>query len=895
MKKIFLKALFYIPCLLPVLVMAQSANFEQGKAAFDAGRYEEALGLLQSAAVEFKQQGASEPFADCQLMMVQSHIGMGAYEEGARTATEALDFIRTLSTELNRQEAEAMSLIGEAQLNLGRNDLALEYLLKAEKIFGEETSEELAECYEDLGLTYWNNENYDLAIQYHEQALEIREDLFGETHLLVGDSYNNLGLVDVEDNPYLAASNFEKALGIYEQDLGANHPKVAFCLNNLARAQSNLGNFLDAIRYLERAQEIWGGLYEGSHPNKAFTISNLGRVYEKMGSLDEAMARQKEALKMYIDLYGEKHPEVANTYFIIATLHTTAREWKEAVTQYQEAIYANLYDQDFQTVEDLPELDRYYNANILLTSLWNKAKALENLHLGHSLKPKHLSQALETVSKCDLLISQIRQLRLNESDKLRLSGFAKEIYEKGISLSLDLAEQPFARNRYYEQAFAFSERSKSAILLEAIADTQAKDFAGIPAELLATEDSLKDRISYLRQKLASLTGSANEQEWKELLFSTQSSYRSFVNDLETAYPRYFNLKYQSRTASIAEVRAMLEVDEAILSYFEGDSTIYLFLVDQKNLRVIEREKSPEFLKQILGLRNGIKFRLDEAFHEVSEGLYEELVPKLPKNIRRLLIIPDGALATIPFEVLSANDEKNGRRYLLQDYAISYDYSATLHLSRLSGDQSSNKGEILLMAPVSFEKDRKLSALAGSATEVENLKYLFKGQGWGVEEQTEEFATEASIKSTDLSRFKYLHLATHGVVHESEPELSCIYLKRSGEDDGILYAGELYNLKIGADLVTLSACETGLGKIAKGEGIVGLSRALLYAGAKNLIVSLWQVADQSTAELMIQFYQNQLNNSGSGISEALREAKLSMLASEDFKHPYYWGPFILVGR
>ncbi len=132
------------------------------------------------------------------------------------------------------------------------------------------------------------------------------------------------------------------------------------------------------------------------------------------------------------------------------------------------------------------------------------------------------------------------------------------------------------------------------------------------------------------------------------------------------------------------------------------------------------------------------------------------------------------------------------------------------------------------------------------------------------------------------------------MNESKPELSRIFLKPSEKEDGSLYAGEIYNLNINADLVTLSACETGLGKIAKGEGIVGLSRALQYAGANNLIVSLWQVADASTSQLMIKFYDLHLHNDYKGYNRALRSAKLSLLNSDEYKNPYFWAPFILVG-
>jgi len=159
------------------------------------------------------------------------------------------------------------------------------------------------------------------------------------------------------------------------------------------------------------------------------------------------------------------------------------------------------------------------------------------------------------------------------------------------------------------------------------------------------------------------------------------------------------------------------------------------------------------------------------------------------------------------------------------------------------------------------------------------------------------ANEQFIKSGGLEKYKVLHFATHGFVNSEKPELSGILLAQDsiGNQDGILYSGEIYNLKLNADLVVLSACETGLGKINKGEGIIGLTRALLYAGSKNIIVSLWQVSDESTSDLMIDFYNNLLNTKNKSFSDPLRKAKLKMISEGKFAHPFYWSPFILVGE
>ena len=166
-------------------------------------------------------------------------------------------------------------------------------------------------------------------------------------------------------------------------------------------------------------------------------------------------------------------------------------------------------------------------------------------------------------------------------------------------------------------------------------------------------------------------------------------------------------------------------------------------------------------------------------------------------------------------------------------------------------------------------------------------------------QIKKSANEEFLKSKEVEKYKYLHFATHGFVNTEKPELSGILLAQDStlNEDGILYSGEIYNLKLNADLTVLSACETGLGEIKKGEGLIGLTRALLYAGSKNIIVSLWKVADNSTSDLMIDFYKNLLNEEQEKqeFSQALQQAKLKMIDEGKYAHPFYWSPFILIGK
>ncbi|MEM6643615.1 MAG: CHAT domain-containing protein, partial [Bacteroidota bacterium] len=379
---------------------------------------------------------------------------------------------------------------------------------------------------------------------------------------------------------------------------------------------------------------------------------------------------------------------------------------------------------------------------------------------------------------------------------------------------------------------------------------------------------------------------------KELLFTYQLSYRNYIENLEKEYPEYYKLKYDSKIASIPELQAQISDNTAILSYFLGDEETFLFSITQDKVLVSRRPSSGKLERLLKGFSNAIRFKMETALTSTSADLRDLLIPSLPSKINQLVIIPDGPLGKLPFEALISKKEN---RFLLQNYRVSYDYSATLLLNRKKEDETESP-QILLMAPVEFDnQDVNLGSLPGTREEIEEIALLFRGNNHKAALKIGPAASESNLKNIPPEPYQFLHLATHGVVNEFSPALSRIFLTGGEDEDGSLYTGEIYNLKIDADLVTLSACETGLGKESKGEGIVGLSRALQYAGANNIIVSLWQVGDQSTSDLMIEFYKYYLHNTHHGYNTALRQAKLSLLNSQSYQSPYYWAPFILVGR
>lgn len=876
---------------------AQNDLLARAESAYNDEKFQLAYDLYKEIGETFYSNENYSSYVDTHLKMIDCQLQLGDPFHAKSLAINTLEFIKKETNNQPVLQARCQTLLGLSYLNLGHNDEALESLLEAEARFPAEDSKEKANCLDAIGQVYNNNENKQLATQYLEQAFKMRRTLFGPQSIEAANSYNNLGQVYLISDPLQAVIYFNRAKGIYEEQLGNDSRRALRANLNIAFAEIEQGNYDDALEQLNEVKQIYDITYSEEHPNKAYIQSIISNVHLQKDEYEEALLRQNEALQMYISLFGEKHPEVANAYFTIGEIYKAKSEFKVSVEFYQRAIFANLPDQTYTEVYDQPELENYFNADILLRSLQAKAIALGALHFEKSLNVKDLVGAIDTYRKCDDLITIIRRKRLNESDKLRLGQIAKEVYENGIQLSLILSEQSFNRKKHLQTAFDFCERSKSSVLLEAITESKAKKFAGIPDEQIQLEDSLKDEISYLEQQLAQPENTDN-QEMKDLLFSYQNTYRTFITSLETNYPEYYKLKYDQSIATVTSVQEHLSENSAMLSYFLGDQELYIFIITNKGIKAERRAKGEDFNKLTSALRNAIKYNSKTIFLKTARSLHGLLIPDLPSSISELVILPDGVLGTLPFESFIHPDDEAEEyaqaAFLIKDYHLSYDYSATLFNDRHADKQQINP-EILLIAPVSFEENEvRMNTLPGSEKEIEEIKYIFMGSNCETKVQAGNDASESNFKKENLGKYRYLHFATHGLVNESEPSLSRIFLKPGANEDGSLYTGEIYNLNIDADLVTLSACETGLGKVAKGEGIVGLSRALQYAGANNIIVSLWQVADESTAQMMIEFYKYNLNNDHHGYNTALRQAKLSLLTSDEYARPYYWAPFILVG-
>ncbi|MDX2194853.1 MAG: CHAT domain-containing tetratricopeptide repeat protein [Cytophagales bacterium] len=878
--------------------MAYAQNVDVKKTIFTAdslfvqGEYDKAL-LLYAPMKDTKYR----------LRYAECHAKTGRLDE----ATDIISNIYNsdLSTINNTYALNIYSFI---QLSRGKIDKAIELYNKA-LIMAANNKDDQIECLKNLGVAYWQAGNNSLATEHLTKALNLATELSGEKSARVAAIYNNMGLVHTGENDDKALEYYQKALQTYQNFYKEWHPSLAIAYTNIGIIYQNKKDYIKALDNFDRALIIWKNLYGEWHPNFAFTIINIGKVLMERGSYAKAEQNFMQAYDILTKNFGKKNPEISVVYNLLGTIKEKNNDLKSAIVYYHKALIANAPDFDNLSITQNPPTANYYNANLLLTTYTLKAKALENYYIFKTLKKKHLMASMDLYLRCDTLIDNIRRSRVNKSDKISLGVVSNEVYDQAINTCLMLADVNINKKKYHELAFYFNEKSKSAVLLESISESNAKSFAGIPDTVLDMEAKLKADISYHEQKIAQKSDEKTDKKLRDKLFELNRTYEKFTKNMEQSYPEYYNLKFNVYIARVKDLQKSIPDNTMLISYFasEQKSRMYIFKVTSKRFMVQNVPLSANYQKNITAMRNVIKFKVAESFNQVSYELYRQLFPgNLQKSYTNLAIIPDGKMGTVPFEALLSQkynkDTYTDAPFLIKSKNISYNYSNTLYIQNIikNSEDTSYAKTTLLCAPVTFTAKTNgalLDNLPGSENEINEIKNLFSTYKWNVKTLMKEDAKESNIKSKELKNYAILHLATHGIVNESHPDLSQVFLNpdAANKEDGNLYSGEIYNLQLGANLVALSACETGLGKVTKGEGIIGLTRALIYAGADNILVSLWSVSDASTSQLMIDFYDNILKNKNIGYAGGLRNAKLKLIQNPTYSQPYYWAPFVLVGQ
>jgi len=909
--------------------------FEKAHGLYDSAKYSTSIIYFEKAAAIFKGHGTWGQYIDSKNLAGAAFSRMGAHDTAMAIFEITLQSGIEKFGDISEYVAESYNHIGDIYMSLGAYDLSLKFhnnALRILKSLQKIDPYNLASTYKYIGYTHYMLADHSNARMNYNKGFDIIKNEFGEDHLYAAPFYNNFAIIaDRKTQADLILQYHQKALDIWIKNCGEIHPDVA-------RSYRNMG------------VQLW--------------YSN-----EK----DEALLLLQKALEIYIELYGSRHDEVAHSYQILYDYYYHHKEYTEALKYSKLGLLANVKNSEVDeiNIHDLNNLmmiteSEYYDPILLMYHLAGIAHCLEKMYY-QTHKIKSLQAALNIWLVHNAITEKIIVDRQTGQDKIILTHKLVGSYLRSIHVSYMLYEYyvlqlDLARaDEFARQAFRFSEKAKSVVLLEALNDSRAKIYAGIPDSLLIREKNLKinitDYINRINNEMLKkeLADSLRIRHYENTLFTLNSKHRDLLNHFKEKYPAYDQLKYQVTNSLVEQIMTRLQSNEALIEYFIADSNLFIFTISDNSFNIDKISIFGEFSSLIYTYLNSIKKVNTEVFTELSNNLFNILIRPVShhlKNKNRLIIIPDGLLNYLPFETLITEKpihtvikDFSSLNYLLGDYFISYHFSSTLWLNMLNNKNRQQSGdEFIGFAPV-FHSDstnghipesnkpfvdsteagtnmrsitingKQFNALPFSEMEVDSIVKMCRNKGQKAQAYFHAEATEDNFKN-NCRNYRVVHVASHAFYNKKKPALSGVVFSQTNDshqhpdstqhdaagygpednsqpNDGILYNGEAFNLELNADLLVLSACESGIGEYLWGEGVMSMTRGFLYSGAKNIIISLWKIDDKDTKDLMVEMYRHYF--SGKSIPSSLRNAKLKLIKNPETSFPKYWSGFVLVGE
>jgi CHAT domain-containing protein/Tfp pilus assembly protein PilF len=906
----------------------------------DKGNYEKSLKYYEKS-LEIKVRKLGENHIS--IAKTYNNLGILWREKG--DFNKAIKFYKKASEIFIEAYGEDHIYVAFTQNNIGnvlksKRDLekALIYFEKALRIkiksFGE-SHPSVASTYNNIGEVWREKGDFDKALSYYKKALTISIQVSGKENLGVALAYHNIGNAWLEKRNYEKAIMFyEKALAIRVQILGENNTYVASTYNNIGVTWRRKGDFDKALMYLEKALVIKMATLGEDSPELAINYSHQANTWKDKGDFDKALMYYEKVLTLGTQSYGSNHPFIAQTNNNIGLVWEHKGNTALAYSFYNNALENLHYNFDhptsFSSVSDLGELQSVFLS--LKESYKKRFQESKNSAYLDSLNSHYqVMIALEDFIQKEYSSFSTRQFYTTQSIP---------IYEEAIS-NLFIRNHP----NDFPKAFILAEKTKSRFLVEKIKSESSAINFGLPDSLRTKEHMLNVDIAYLEKnkfREEYETKTPNDSllnNYMNKIFTLREQRNQLLHFFKDTFPNYYNLRYSQNVISISEIQTNLfqnkkDRSKSILEYMVGDSSIFIFLVQKDTFEIHEikhdfplddwvREMTKDGISGYYATpQNKRNPKLEEStisnYTNAAQQLYNKLIaPIADKLTEDLIIIPDGVLGYVPFEALliTAPPREGAFRtypYLLKKHQISYCYSATL-LQEMQQKQHRRKPseQLLAMAPF-FQDDVEemianldttdlleslslrdsLNTLRGSGEEIARINDLWKG--------TSVYGTEASLAifQQQSAEYQIIHLSTHGKVDDRVSDYAYLAFGVPYEKGTFdkLYARDLYNYSLNSDMVVLSACETGIGELQKGEGIVSLARAFAYAGSKSVFSTLWKVNDEKTKNLMVYFYKNL--KKGKTKDAALRKAKLKYLKKNkgngEAMHPFFWAGLIGIG-
>ncbi|MBA4411392.1 MAG: hypothetical protein C0397_18480 [Odoribacter sp.] len=872
---------------------------------------------------------------------------IGDFEEALNNFNQLYQLIQKVYGANSYRLASPLGNMGIQYKNLQNFEKAIEVYKISEKLIINKYGDEyplLGAVYSNLGIIFSLKGDFNQALQFQENAIRLlKKDSikFNETSQVT--KYN---LVETQ----LKLGYNKEVIQFAKSNLKTTLPRLKPSLYDLiALAYRNEGKFkLSEENYLY-AIKSWIDLYGENNVELVSEYLAYSSLLISQKNYEKALLYSTKAKSIVLKFYGEKSASFAEVqsnfgdyYYLknseahqIDDFRTQRKKNLKVAVQYYQNAIVSLVD-SFNVKDPFidPPLKNVVSEIQLVEEFKKKALAMEKLadiylsEFDYKNSFKYLSASLNSMNKAVQLIHRLQIGFENEESKFFLARNQESTFSDAIKISYKLFKQT-RKPEFIEHAFEFSERSKSSNLLASVKDMKAKEFGGIPDSLMKKENYFKSNITNYTSMLFEENHSAKPDSQKVNLFSAKifkfnEEYNKLIDSFEKLYPRYYSFKYENKVVGIQEIQSKLSTRQALIEFYihepefdEKEGELFRFVITRDSVSFSIDNFDSTFMNNIQLVRDFL-VNPDYLFTKKKDfvnyalsgySLFEKLLkPVAPKIYGKdLTIIPHDKLSYIPFDALLSQmpdtTTMNFRnlKYLVLDYAINYSYSATLLYDFSEKDKSSSKS-LLAFSPFYDPKvpyidpetsvQQNLNPLPGAKDEVKGISRYFKTNSF-----LDQFAQEYIFKEK-ATEFDVLHLAMHTIINDSLPMFSKLVFSKpdqNSDDDGFLNTYEIYNMQLNARLAVLSACETGTGKLQKGEGVMSMARGFIYAGCPSIVMTLWQVEDKSGVKIMEDFYY--YLSKGKKKDVALRMAKLKHLESSDplTSHPHFWLGYVNIGN
>lgn len=820
--------------------------------------------------------------------------------------------------------ADCMRLIAEIYMAGSEYDLANEYFKKSLGLWLQSKGarpDKVAELYLALGNLHYYHGDYRQALAYYsgsETAAKACNDNQREKPDRIELLLNAGGIYALRQDHLLALKCFTSAKALAEHLFGQDAIQLAPIYSRMADVYLATGKGREALAMYFQCLQIW---QDKSVDQVAIgqTLVDIGKVYCESSDYKNARVYLSKALKKLTNALGTRHADVARCHEQLGHLYAAEGNLELALNHFQQALKANTADFEDPRFMVNPALKSALNERQMLTTLIAKAGAQFQAALASDEKEFQLRQSLSTLNHAVKLFQNLLYSYKRQQHEAFLAEQNKQLFEMGIVIARALALTTGSHD-WMTNAFSFAERSRMAAALEMVFESRARHFAGVPDSVLTALQNHLFRLSGYEEKLIHAKrqklSSAQIDSLRSRLQKEKTDYVKLLEFIQVTNPAYYNLKFNGIFSNIGHIQNdLLDESTTILQFFWGHDSLYTFIVTAETI-CMAAQKPAGLSDEITSLRRSIKQDSFALYTNTAHSLFKRLIAPYQHLFReRLLIIPDGPLSYLPFEALltkpssNANNGVNyaGLPYLLSTCPISYGYAATLALGEQNSHERLSAADEYLafaMHTTSASAKEAPSAPDTLANEVTRIGAMLEERQslwhkiWFSRARLylDEQATKTALEALDLEEFKVLHFATPVFLNEANPRLSGLAFSRadSSHSNHFLPLSEIYNLNLNAELVVLSNLTTGSVELSKGNELLALRRAFLYAGANNLLLSLWKTPGSGTADLMSNFYSGILNNFS--YSRALQQAKLDLIAQGgEAAKPLNWSPFILVGR